>query len=147
MVSDIKICKLNNMISTMRNVIIKCQYFIFAFTLFAMFFVSCDNGDIIDSSLPKVLYKVDEVENLKGVMHYDRSYQIWYISVDNNGLGNSIQRLDIWGEGDPAFQEENLQILFSGDIFRWNDNALDDPLNSGNYVVIISQIQKLSENL
>ena len=79
-------------------------------------------------------------------MHYDRSFQIWYISVDdNNGLDNSIQRLDIWGGVDRTFQEEGLQILFSGDILRWNDNALEDPLNSGNYVINISHIQKLSD--
>ena len=134
------------MISTKRNVIIKCQFFIFAITLFAMFLVSCDDEDKIDSSLPKVLYKVDVAKNLKGVMHYDRSFQIWYISVDdNNGLDNSIQRLDIWGGVDRTFQEEGRQILFSGDILRWNDNALEDPLNSGNYVINISHIQKLSD--
>lgn len=132
----------------MRNVIVKCQYFIFAIALFAMFFVSCDNENKIDTSLPKVLHKIDETENLKGVMHYDRSYQIWYVSVeDNDSLGNSIQRLDILGRVDPAFQEENLQIIFSGDILRWDDKAIDDPLNSGNYVVNISHIQKLSEHL
>ena len=108
------------MISTKRNVIIKCQFFIFAITFFAMFLVSCDDEDKIDSSLPKVLYKVDVAKNLKGVMHYDRSFQIWYISVDdNNGLDNSIQRLDIWGGVDRTFQEEGRQILFSGDILRW----------------------------
>ena len=34
-----------------------------------------------------------------------------------------------------------VKILFSGDILRWNDNALEDPLNSGNYVINISHIQ------
>ena len=38
-----------------------------------------------------------------------------------------------------------VKILFSGDILRWNDNALEDPLNSGNYVINISHIQKLSD--
>ena len=61
------------MISTKRNVIIKCQFFIFAITFFAMF------------------------------------------------------------------------LVFSGNILRWNDNALEDPLNSGNYVINISHIQKLSD--
>lgn len=132
----------------MRNVVIKSQFFIIAITLFAMSFVSCDNEDKIDTRLPEILHKMDEAKKLTGVMHYDQSYQIWYIAVDDNdSLGNSIQRLDVWGRVDPVFLEEGLHILFSGEILQWTKNAREDPLNSGNCVINISHIQKHNELL
>ena len=105
---------------------------------------SSDDDDKIDSTLPRVLHEVGEAKDLTGVMHYDQSNQIWYISVDdNNSLDISIQRLDIWGRVDSAFQKEDLPVLFSGDILQWNDNAAGDPLNLGHLVISISHIQKL----
>lgn len=46
----------------MRNVVTKGQFFIIAITLFAMSFVSCDNEDKIDTSLPEVLHKKEYIK-------------------------------------------------------------------------------------
>ena len=81
----------------MRDVVVKYQFCIFAITVFAMSFVSCGDEDKINSTLPRVMHKVGEAKDLAGVIHYDQSNLIWYISVDdNNSLDTSIQRLDIW---------------------------------------------------
>ena len=106
-----------------------------------MFSACSTDDDKIDSSLPKVQNKIGEVKDLTGVMHYDQNYQVWYISVGNNGGHDaSIQRLDILHNIDSAFKQEGLPVLFSGETLQWIDGAEGDPLNSGNLVIIISNI-------
>ena len=80
----------------MRSVVLKVQNLIVAFMILGALFVSCGDEDKIDTSLPKLLNIVGEVKDQAGVIHYDQSYQVWYILVDDNGDSDaSIQRFDI----------------------------------------------------
>lgn len=128
--------------STMRSVVLKVQNLIVAFMILGALFVSCGDEDKIDTSLPKLLNIVGEVKDQAGVIHYDQSYQVWYILVDDNGDSDaSIQRFDILCYIDSAYKEEGLPVLFSGEILQWIDKAEGDPLNSGNLVITISNIR------
>ncbi len=119
------------------------KYFIKLFLLpllaaIGMITMSC-TSDSVDDTPAYLLEEVGDVDNLIGVIHYDAAINNWYVCTINSDGGEGI-RYNIFSELSSDFQQENLQVRFSGEIRQWVKEYIQPPLTDYQ-VIFISSIQ------
>ena len=106
----------------------------------ALFVSACGKDTItINDGPASLLEKVNDVENQKGVMHYDDAIKKWYVCSLNSD-GKEDIRYNVWSEFDLTFQKENLNIYFSGDIYQWKKGYENPPITD-NLIIYLSKIE------
>ena len=105
--------------------------------------VAC-NKDVVDDTPASALEKVGELENAKGVIHYDIEIKRWYVCVINSD-GNEDTRYNIMSELGTDFQKDNLQVRFSGEIRQWKERV-DMPPITDYKVIFLSKIEVEQSN-
>ena len=105
--------------------------------------VAC-NKDVVDDTPASALEKVGELENAKGVIHYDIEIKRWYVCVINSD-GNEDTRYNIMSELGTDFQKDNLQVRFSGEIRQWKERV-DMPPITDYKVIFLPKIEVEQSN-
>lgn len=108
-----------------------------------LLFTGC-SSDSVDDTPASALEKVGELENAKGVIHYDIEIKRWYVCVINSD-GNEDIRYNIMSELGTDYQRDNLQVRFSGEIRQWKEGA-DMPPITDYKVIFLSKIEVEQSN-
>lgn len=126
-----------------KNKCLKPLYLLPLMVVIGFISVAC-NKDVVDDTPASALEKVGELENAKGVIHYDIEIKRWYVCVINSD-GNEDIRYNIMSELGTDYQRDNLQVRFSGEIRQWKEGA-DMPPITDYKVIFLSKIEVEQSN-